>query len=1037
MALGFPYDEQAMTFSTRIFSSLAALVLLSLVPTTAFAQWGFDGVEAPTQPATTELQLLSGAYGRPWKGSENAPVTIVEFSDFECPFCAKVGPTLQALLDQYPGQLQIVFRNNPLEFHSHARGAAEAALAAHYQGRFWEFHDLLFANNKALTDDDLRTYAQTARLDAPSFEVDRKASETADRIDEDIRWAQQLGANGTPTFFVNGKLLVGAQPISAFSALIDEELARAQVLSKLPALKTSVSEALTALNLEEGAFLGDYKEAVERVQHPVAIRSAAFTEGSSDALLTLVRYFHYTDPEFTAMGAQVEQLRALYGAQVRVVYEPLPRTLSPIDSWLGAVLFEAGDEAAAVHQCFLTARLSGTLACAPGVQTCPFEEPELRAELRRLLQSCALGTAIVDRIDADALATMDAQREKGRNYGAAGNALFVNGRRFDGVAAESELFPVTQDQYDLAAKLAAAVPAELVYEVAVNTTERAYVDLKGRTVRGAKSAPVTVVEFSDFECPFCARALPSLKSLREKYPDQIRFYAVNLPLSFHPEARPAALAAWAAGEQGKFWEYHDALFESAPLTSSTYETLAEQLGLDLKRWNKDRASTAAENAIVADEKLARELGISGTPNFLVNGRLLSGAQPLESFVALVDEELNAAQLLAGKLEGDYYEALTKLSPKPAKTAAAVDGERVFVPLGAFPSKGGSNAAVTIIEFSDFQCPYCSKVQAALGQLMTDYGDKVRIVFVDMPLSFHAQAEPAARAAWAAGQQGKYWEFHEALFSQQLALGDDLFVRVAEELQLDIQRFEQDRSGEASAAAVQAGIAEAQKAGLSGTPSFLINGRKFVGAQPYEAFAALVDEELETVKTMTKEKKLKKKDVLYEVLTGGTRPTVRFDKLKLAGMPTKGSKKAVHQVVLFADVSNPFAQDAIRVFQSVVESDLDAQFVFVPTGPTGSSEGSLATRALLVTDDLEQSLALALSFTSSEDLGEDEVAAAIATAGLDDKLLADAQKKGSEKTLKSAMKLAEKNGVLGTPTFIVDGKISRGPLGAGEVLSRMQ
>ncbi|RKG97900.1 thioredoxin, partial [Corallococcus carmarthensis] len=170
--------------------------------------------------------------GAPTKGSVNALVTIVEFSDYECPFCSRAHNTVEQLQKDYGSKLRVVMRQNPLSFHPHAKPAALAALAAGEQGKYWDMHDLLFANNKKLDGDSLEGYAKQIGLDVAKWKADMADSRLSATIDKEQALAQQLGASGTPAFFINGRFLSGAQPIDNFKALIDEELAKAEGLVK-------------------------------------------------------------------------------------------------------------------------------------------------------------------------------------------------------------------------------------------------------------------------------------------------------------------------------------------------------------------------------------------------------------------------------------------------------------------------------------------------------------------------------------------------------------------------------------------------------------------------------------------------------------------------------------------------------------------------------------------------------------------------------------------------------------------------------------
>jgi protein-disulfide isomerase len=160
----------------------------------------------------------------PARGSSQAAVQLVIFSDFQCPFCSRVVPTLKELEATYGSKLQIIFKNNPLPFHSRAKQAATAALAAHAQGKFWEYHDLLLANQSNLERPALEKHAQTLNLDLVRFKSALDSTQFDAQIAADQAEAKRVGASGTPAFFINGRPLVGAQPIESFVKIIDEEL---------------------------------------------------------------------------------------------------------------------------------------------------------------------------------------------------------------------------------------------------------------------------------------------------------------------------------------------------------------------------------------------------------------------------------------------------------------------------------------------------------------------------------------------------------------------------------------------------------------------------------------------------------------------------------------------------------------------------------------------------------------------------------------------------------------------------------------------
>ncbi len=167
------------------------------------------------------------------------------------------------------------------------------------------------------------------------------------------------------------------------------------------------------------------------------------------------------------------------------------------------------------------------------------------------------------------------------------------------------------------------------------------INTKGSPTRGPALARISIVEFSDFQCPFCARVTPTMDKLVTEYGDKVRIVFKNLPLSIHSKAPAAHAAAEAAHRQGKFWEMHDRIFaDQRNLAPEAFEGYAADMGLDMDRYRADVASSDVKKRIGADMEEAQKLGVTGTPGFFINGRFVSGAQPFETFKRLIDEELD-------------------------------------------------------------------------------------------------------------------------------------------------------------------------------------------------------------------------------------------------------------------------------------------------------------------------------------------------------------------------------------------------------------
>lgn len=165
----------------------------------------------------------------PVKGDPDAPITIIEFSDFECPFCGRFYTgALPQIIENYidTGKAKLVYRDYPLSFHPNANKAAEAAECADEQGKFWEMHDKIFENQGSLSTANFKAWAADLGLDTDAFNSCLDNGDMADEVAKDLSDGQAAGVSGTPTFFVNGVKLVGAQPYANFKQVIDAELAK-------------------------------------------------------------------------------------------------------------------------------------------------------------------------------------------------------------------------------------------------------------------------------------------------------------------------------------------------------------------------------------------------------------------------------------------------------------------------------------------------------------------------------------------------------------------------------------------------------------------------------------------------------------------------------------------------------------------------------------------------------------------------------------------------------------------------------------------
>jgi len=182
---------------------------------------------APPSPVTPESMEMSLTDAHA-KGGAGARLVLVEFSDFQCPFCGRVEPTIHQLEQKYEGKIHFAFKNYPLPFHNNAQGAAEAAEAAKAQGKFWQMHDKMFANQQALDRASLEKYAAQIGLNVDKFKADLDSGKYKSAIEAQTKEGSTIGVTGTPAVFINGRRISGAYPFDTFKKIADEELAKKQ-----------------------------------------------------------------------------------------------------------------------------------------------------------------------------------------------------------------------------------------------------------------------------------------------------------------------------------------------------------------------------------------------------------------------------------------------------------------------------------------------------------------------------------------------------------------------------------------------------------------------------------------------------------------------------------------------------------------------------------------------------------------------------------------------------------------------------------------
>ena len=504
--------------------------------------------------------------------------------------------------------------------------------------------------------------------------------------------------------------------------------------------------------------------------------------------------------------------------------------------------------------------------------------------------------------------------------------------------------------------------------------------------RGAQDGRIVVLLFSDFECPYCARVEPALEEVRKAFAKDVQVIFKHTPLPIHARAPLAHEAALEAGRQGRFWEMHDLLFaDQQHLDKIDLLARAAKLGLDMKEFTAALEDGRHKPAIARDLAEGRALGVTGTPTVFVNGQRMVGVPAAPQLIAYI------RSVLTGKSTTDEE---APLDPK------SFDLSGGYV-------RGPQDAPITVVEYSDFQCPFCGRASATMDAVWKAYGSKVRWVFQHFPLDFHPDAPLAHRASLAAGEQGKFWEMHDLIFANQRAMKRDDLVRHATGLGLDMTKFMKDLDDARFDPIVQRDLAEGLKLGIDATPTFFINGRRVVGAQPLEAFKTVIDRELGR-NAVSFARPAAGASVAREVLTAAM---------------SRGAADAPVTIRWFADFGNPLHKEAVGLLKKVLAAHPnDVKVVFSHRPLEGREEAIFAHEATL-------SAAEQGKFWEVHDLlvarplqNKETLAANVARLGLDREWFEEGLDSGrARRALEDQLSEARDLQVRGTPTFFVNSK----------------
>jgi protein-disulfide isomerase len=594
----------------------------------------------------------------PQWGRSDAPVTIVEISDFQCPFCSRVEPTMKQVKDTYgPDKVRVVWKNNPLPFHQNARPAHEAAATVFGvagNDAFWKFHALAFQNQQNLTEANFEKWAQESGADVNKFKEAYKAKKYAAKVDEDLALGQKIGANGTPAFRINGVTVSGAQPFEKFKEVIDQQLAEAKKLIASGTKPSQVYVEATKKNFAAPAAQPTAqqpnKPAAPAEEDTAVWKVPVYQDdpqkGAKDALVTIVEWSEFQCPFCKRVTDTTKQILSTYPNDVRIVWKDNPLPFHP----------RAKPAAMLARHAFKTKGEKGFWDAHDAL----FEsQPALEDDnLKTIAEKIGLpwdstkaaidGNKYMDKVDQSADLAMDLQARGTPHF-------FINGRRLSGAQPFENFKKVIDDELAKAKGLVSkGIPRAKVYEEIMKEGKEPPPPEKkdvgaapaDSPFKGSANAKVVIQEFSDFECPFCKRVEPTMTELEKEYGNKIKVVWRNMPLSFHKNAQLAAEAAMEAYAQkgnAGFWKFHEALFEAQGTPGGqerpNLEKLAEAQGLDVAKFKSALDSGKHKERITKDADAASKGGVSGTPSFVINGYYISGAQPTAAFKKLIQKAM--------------------------------------------------------------------------------------------------------------------------------------------------------------------------------------------------------------------------------------------------------------------------------------------------------------------------------------------------------------------------------------------------------------
>ncbi|MBI5534926.1 MAG: thioredoxin domain-containing protein [Deltaproteobacteria bacterium] len=467
-------------------------------------------------------------------------------------------------------------------------------------------------------------------------------------------------------------------------------------------------------------------------------------------------------------------------------------------------------------------------------------------------------------------------------------------------------------------------------------------------VWGSRSAPATLVVFSDFEAPNGPQLEHVLDQLKALYGrDKLRIVWKHNVLPNRKLSRPTAVAAEtvrAIGGNEAFWKFHDrALSNQQALTADNFEKWAKQAGVKSEPYREAIAEGTFAAKVDADAALVRHLKMDSSPTVVINGVPIPNVQQLSRYREVIDAQIALAEQL--KREGirpnQMYVELTRINREHAGSAprAAQSGPGApatsseaprkvepppedltiwSVPIETSPIRGNKKAPVTVVVFSDYQCPFSRRTESLFSEVLKSYGDKVRIVWKDRVQVFHPRSEPAAEFAREARKQkgdAGFWAAHDKLFENNTRLDDSDLETYAKELELDVPKVKEAIAKKKYDVEIQGDLDLAEDLKVMATPHLFINGRRLAGGQSMEQLKKLIDDQLAKAEQWMKEGTPSEKiydKVMASAVTPPPPPMPPRKEIPAPGKdnPFMGAANAKVAVQIFADFQCPYCKQSL-------------------------------------------------------------------------------------------------------------------------------